>query len=180
MDNHEKAEQERRVYRRMILFFAGILVLLVGYSCYAVINRVKMPEQVIVTEETLQNTATVLPEKSGNVHQLTEEDTRWSGYEDYLKKQLSYIEEKERVTAGLGTGFDVAGPVTKDSLNCIVKKDGKWGMFSFPDESGCFFIDEALNSCSGYIMENVDYCFPGYIRKNNNNYLVKWIGKEEE
>ena len=136
MDNHEKAEQERRVYRRMILFFAGILVLvlLVGYSCYAVINHVEIPEQVIVTEETLQNTATILPEKSGNVHQLTEEDTRWSGYEDYLKKQLSYIEEKERVTAGLGTGFDVAGPVTKDSLNCIVKKDGKWGMVSVTGE----------------------------------------------
>ena len=48
------------------------------------------------------------------------------------------------------------------------------------DETGCFFIDEALNPCSGYIMENVDYCFPGYIRKINNNYLVKWIGKEEE
>lgn len=47
------------------------------------------------------------------------------------------------------------------------------------DETGAFYIDENLQRCSDYVMEDVDYCHPGYIRKNGKNYLVKWIENEE-
>lgn len=46
------------------------------------------------------------------------------------------------------------------------------------DATGAFYIDEMLQPCSGYVMKDVDYCHPGYIRKDGKNYLVKWTEAE--
>lgn len=54
--------------------------------------------------------------------------------DDYLSEKLRKIEETKVMTEGLGTAYDNAWPLTKQSNTCIVKKDGKWGMVSVTGE----------------------------------------------
>lgn len=54
--------------------------------------------------------------------------------DDYLAEKLRKIEETKVMTEGLGTAYDNAWPLTKQSNACIVKKDGKWGMVSVTGE----------------------------------------------
>lgn len=47
------------------------------------------------------------------------------------------------------------------------------------DDIGAFYIDENLCRCSEYIMEQVDYCHPNYIRKEDKFYLILLKDTEE-
>lgn len=47
------------------------------------------------------------------------------------------------------------------------------------DDTGAFYIDENLCKCSDYIMEDVDYCHPDFIRKDDEFYLIHRKGKKE-
>lgn len=99
---------------------------------------------------------------------LTEEIYQWINFgETYIiagNRSFSHILDYEGNV--LAEYEDVAFPfVDGKTLVC--------------DETGCFFIDENLQKCSGYIMKDVDYCYPNFIRKGNEFYLVRWKVTEE-
>lgn len=47
------------------------------------------------------------------------------------------------------------------------------------DEKGAFYIDEELQRCSDYVLEDVDYCYPDFIRKGDSFYLIRQTKTEE-
>ncbi|MBP3610909.1 MAG: hypothetical protein J6J42_11310 [Lachnospiraceae bacterium] len=121
-------------------------------------------------------------------------------YQDYkngLTEQIYYavchgskkLTEEIYLWINFGENYIIAG---NHSFSHILDYEGnilaEYQDISFPfvdgktlvcDEKGAFFIDETLQPCSGYVMKEVDYCHPGYIRKGSRNYLIQWVEPEE-
>lgn len=57
-----------------------------------------------------------------------------SNMDSYLAEKLAYIENRDAMVENLGTGYDAVYPILRDGMNCIAKKDGKWGIISITGE----------------------------------------------
>lgn len=117
-------------------------------------------------------TPTQAPKRAGD--SASGKNTPTEAMEKLLKWRLKRIEEKREMTKNLGTPYESVIPFSKDSMTCLAKKEGKWGIvtvmgevleeFSFErcsyldaagwaelERDGCFFVyDEAGNLHRSY------------------------------
>lgn len=65
--------------------------------------------------------------------------------EKLLKWRLKRIEEKQKMTENLGLPYERVIPFTKDSMTCLAKREGKWGIVTV---SGEVLEDFSFERCS--------------------------------
>ncbi len=65
--------------------------------------------------------------------------------EKQLRWRLKKIEEKQKMTENLGVSYERVIPFTKDSMVCLAKKEGKWGIVTVAGE---ILEDFSFERCS--------------------------------
>ncbi|MGN0505107.1 MAG: hypothetical protein ACI4FZ_00995 [Lachnospiraceae bacterium] len=79
-----------------------------------------------------------------------------------LEWRLQKIESKQRMTENLGTAYEKIIPFTSDSMTCIAKKEGKWGIVTVTGEVLVDFMFTRLSyrDATGWIeLEKNGYYF---------------------
>ncbi|MBO5352907.1 MAG: hypothetical protein J6A77_06375 [Lachnospiraceae bacterium] len=154
----DKEKRARKIAVTIILIVGGLFLVLFLIAGVIISTIWKT----VMGQESESGQPPVLQEMTDVVEEMLEEST--SNMDNYLKKRLGTATDTEAMVKNLGTGYDFAEAVTRNSTVCVVKKDGLWGMVSVTGEvlvplkfERCSYIDN-----TGWVEFETEGCYYVY------------------